>query len=342
MSRFYAACCQTAFDCPKSSGEIAQRVDRMLQMIDHAVLGYEPFFPVRLVVFPEFAHAAPIYFDLATLRDRLAVPVPNEHTDRYARKAQQLGIYIQTGTFIERHPDYDDVLFNTTCLIGPEGLISVYRKTHPWIPWEIHASPHDIPDFREDPFPVARTELGSLAVAICYDWLFPEVLRQYAVRGAEVLIRVSAYMDPWGTQDPLDWWTIVNRCRALENIAYVVACNQGAQLDQYPPFSWPGGSMIVDFDGRILAQAEAGPGERIVVGPIDVTALRAERQRRDGHLMPAHLRTELYRCYRQALFERAYDAEPETPLTIEANRRRINLARQRWLGHADEPGAASP
>ena len=76
---------------------------------------------------------------------------------------------------------------------------------------------------------------------------------------------------------------MVNRCRALENIAYVVAANQGASLSHYPPFSWPGGSMVVDFDGRILAQADPGPGEKIVVGPIDLAALRAERERRMGH-----------------------------------------------------------
>ncbi len=333
--RYYAACCQTAFDCPRSSAEIGARVDQMLTMVDHAVQGYEPFFPVRLVVFPEFAHAAPIYFDVATLRAKLAVPIPNEYTDRYQRKAAQLGIYIQTGTFIERHDDFPDALFNTTCLIGPDGIITVYRKTHPWIPWEVHASPHDLPDCPFDPFPVADTEIGKLGVAICYDWLFPEVLRQYAARGAEVLVRVSAYMDPWGTQQPMDWWTIVNRCRALENVAYVVACNQGADYRQYPPFSWPGGSMIVDFDGRILAQAESGPGERIVVGPIDLDALRRERRRREGHLMPAHLRTELYRCYRERFYPPAATRHAG-PLSIEANRAAIREARERWLGLTPE------
>ena len=82
-----------------------------------------------------------------------------------------------------------------------------------------------------------------------------------------MLIRVSAYMDPWGATPPMDWWTVVNRCRALENMAYVVAANQGGEPDHYPPFSWPGGSMVVDYDGRILAQADPGPGEKIVVGP---------------------------------------------------------------------------
>jgi hypothetical protein len=43
--------------------------------------------------------------------------------------------------------------------------------------------------------------------------------------------------------------------------------------------------MLVDWDGRILSQANAGPGEQIVVGPIDVMTLRQERERRHGHDM---------------------------------------------------------
>ena len=111
-------------------------------------------------------------------------------------------------------------------------------------------------------------------------------------------MRVSAYMDPWGATEPMNWWTIVNRSRALENMAYVVAANQGASLRHYPPYSWPGGSQVVDFDGRLLAEASPGPGERIVVAPIDIDALRHERATRRGHHMLAHLRTEAYPVYR--------------------------------------------
>ena len=50
--------------------------------------------------------------------------------------------------------------------------------------------------------------------------------RALALGGAEVLIRVSAYMDPWGATPPMDWWTLFNRARAVENFAYVVAANQ--------------------------------------------------------------------------------------------------------------------
>lgn len=290
---YYAAVCQTAFDCPGRRAEIADRTRRMCAMAEQTILGYEPFFDVRLLVFPEFAHAAPIYETVDKLRDRLAVPVPNEHTDRYVAIAKQYGCLIQTGTFIEADPDWPEVVFNTTVLVGSDGVLSKYRKVNPWIPWEVHASPHDLPGYGDDPFPVVDTELGRLGVAICYDWLFPETIRQIAFNGAEVIARVSAYMDPWGATPPMDWWTLFNRARAAENTAYVVAANQGATFEGYPPFSWPGGSMVVDYDGRILAQADPGPGEKVVVAPINIAALRSERERRVGHDMRAHLRSEM-------------------------------------------------
>ena len=293
--RYAVAACQTDFPCPAERGEIEGRVDRMLEMIDGAVNGYRPLCPIRLVVFPEFAHAAPVYATIGELRQKLAVPVPNEHIERYIAKARQHNVYIQTGTFIESDPEWPGVLFNTSCLVGPEGMLTRYRKVNPWIPWELHASPHDLEGYKDELFPVARTAIGNLGCAICYDWIFPEAIRQLALNGAEVLIRVSAYMDPWGATPPMDWWTVVNRCRALENMAYVVAANQGASLRNYPPFSWPGGSMVVDYDGRVLAQAEPGPGERIVVAEIDIGALRAARQERLLHNPLAHLRQGMYR-----------------------------------------------
>ncbi|MEP6917091.1 MAG: nitrilase-related carbon-nitrogen hydrolase, partial [Acidobacteriota bacterium] len=207
------------------------------------------------------------------------------------------GVYVQSGSMLEMDPRWPGVVFNTTCLIGPEGILYKYRKVNPWIPYEVHSSPHDLEGYDEPLFPVADTPIGRIGCAICYDWLFPEAIRQLAANGAEVLVRVSAYMDPWGATEPMNWWTIVNRCRALENTAYVVAANQGASLRHYPPYSWPGGSQVVDFDGRMLAEASPGPGERIVVAPIDISGLRHERETRRGHHMLAHLRTEAYPVY---------------------------------------------
>ncbi|MSR28314.1 MAG: nitrilase [Phycisphaerales bacterium] len=321
--RYYAAAIQTAFDCPTDRSGIASRVGRMCGMVESTVAAYEPFFDVRLFAFPEFAHAVPIYLTIPELRKHLAVQLPNEHTDAYVRTCRKFGVFIQTGTFLEAHPERDDVVFNTSVLCGPDGILSTYRKVNPWIPWEVHASPHDLGGDPASYFPVAKTEIGNIGCAICYDWLFPEATRQLAFNGCEVAVRVSAYMDPWGATPPMDWWTLFNRARAAENTMFVVAANQGASVAAYPPFSWPGGSMVVDFDGRILAQADPGPGEKIVVGPIDIGALREERQRRRGHDMRSHLRTEAYTYMQGTRFPPA----PKGAIDIETNNRRIRAAR---------------
>jgi predicted amidohydrolase len=320
---YYAATCQTDFPNLLKRGEIVERTRRMCAIAEQTIVGYEPFFDVRLLVFPEFAHAAPVYDTVAALRENLAVPVPNEHTEQYAKLCKKYGCYIQTGSFIEVDPVYPGVVFNTTVLIGPAGVLSRYRKVNTWIPWEVHASPHDIAGYTEEPFPVVDTELGKLGVAICYDWLFPETIRQIAFNGAEVINRVSAYMDPWGATAPMDWWTLINRTRALENTAYVVAANQGASMAHYPPFSWPGGSMVVNYDGLVLAQADPGPGEKVVVAPIDINALRAERKRRAGHDMLNHFRSEIHDYANNSYLPRGDAAG----LTVENNKQRIQVAK---------------
>ncbi len=59
--RYSAAACQTDQPNPTDRREMRRNTDRILSMIDSAVAGHAPFLPVRLVVFPEFAHAAPIF-----------------------------------------------------------------------------------------------------------------------------------------------------------------------------------------------------------------------------------------------------------------------------------------
>ncbi len=208
--------------------------------------------------------------------------------------------------FLESDPRWPGHVFNTTCLIGPDGILAKYRKVHPWIPWEVHTSPHDClsvggPGYDGPMYPVAETEIGRIGAAICYDWLFPEAIRQLALGGAEVLVRVSAYMDPWGAAAPMDWWTLVNRVRALENMAFVVAANQGAKYENYPPFSWPGGSMIVDFDGRILAQAEPGPASESSSARSTWRPPRCP-PRPSRHNILKHLRMESYAAYQRPMY----------------------------------------
>ncbi len=66
--------------------------------------------------------------------------------------------------------------------------------------------------------------------------------------------------------------------------------------------------MLVDYDGRLLAQADPGPGEKIVVAPV-VAALRHERATRRGHQTLAHLRAETYPMYRRSFYPAERGAE---------------------------------
>ena len=71
--RYSVAACQTDFANPLDRRAMRANTDRMLSMIDSAVAGAAPFLPVRLAVFPEFAHAAPVFPTAAELIDKLAI-----------------------------------------------------------------------------------------------------------------------------------------------------------------------------------------------------------------------------------------------------------------------------
>jgi formamidase len=137
--RYSAAACQTDLPNPTDRRQMRLNTDRMLQMVDAAVEGSAPFLPVRLVVFPEFAHAAPVFQTVEELLAKLTVSIPNEHTERLAAKAREHDVYIQSGTMLEEDPKWPGVVFNTTCLIGPDGILYRYRKVNPWIPYEVHS-----------------------------------------------------------------------------------------------------------------------------------------------------------------------------------------------------------
>jgi predicted amidohydrolase len=132
-----------------------------------------------------------------------------------------------------------------------------------------------------------------------------------------------AGFDPWNATAPMDWWTIINRCRAIENTVYVVAGNQAASLKYYPPYLWSGGSQIVDYEERLLADASSGPGKRIVA-PIDVSAFRHERETRRGHSFLAHLRAEAYPVYQKHFYPPQSEENSEEMLSFEKNNELID------------------
>jgi hypothetical protein len=78
LSRYSVAACQVDQPNPLKLREMRRNTERMLSLVDSGVTGAVPFLPVRFGVFPEFAHAAPIFATLEELRQKLAVPIPNE------------------------------------------------------------------------------------------------------------------------------------------------------------------------------------------------------------------------------------------------------------------------
>src|SRR5437899_11511729 len=137
MLRYAAVACQTDLPAPRDRSGYPAAVKHLLSLIDRAVVGYEPFGPVKLLVFPEHALAAPVYFTAAEIRQHLSLSVPNEHLDAFAKKAQQHDVLVLT-TFLEHDDRYPDHVFDTACLVGPSGLLLRYRKVHPWLPWDVH------------------------------------------------------------------------------------------------------------------------------------------------------------------------------------------------------------
>src|ERR687889_991218 len=104
--RYSVAACQTDMANPVERREMRRNTERMLSLIDSAVAGAAPFLPVRLVVFPEFAHAAPVFASAAELIEKLAVEIPNEHTERLEPKAREHRLYIQSGSMPEVDPKW--------------------------------------------------------------------------------------------------------------------------------------------------------------------------------------------------------------------------------------------
>ncbi len=84
--------------------------------------------------------------------------------------------------------------------------------------------------------------------------------------------------------------------------------------------------MVVDYDGRILAQADPGPGEKVVVAPLNIGALRAERERRRGHDLRSHLRSEVH-----GYLAKSYLRPGGETLTVESNNKRIQEAKEKLL-----------
>lgn len=293
---YTAVCCQQLTENATDRDVVERNLAQTLNMIDWAVEGYMAHgYPVRLVVFPELVlHGAAGY--TWSEQQRVACEIPGPETERIGAKAREYGIWIVAGSLVERADEWKGV-FNTVVMLGPDGEIALrYRKINVWYPLEPALSPIDLLDAgydteRDPLFPVVRTEIGNIGALACYDGFFPEVTRQLAYDGAEIFVRASACMDPWGV-GPTGVLAVSDRMRAMENMAYMVSAQQGSSLRSSPPYSRSGRSVIVDFEGRVLA--EAGPGEGIIKAPISAHRIREFRRSTLSHNVLSQARHEAY------------------------------------------------
>lgn len=211
--------------------------------------------------------------------------IPGPITDYLCAIAKKYGIYFLPGTMYESHPDCEEGMFyNSVPIINPQGeIIAVYRKMSPWRPSEEFTQPGK--EYVVFDMPEKNTKVG---VIICYDSNFPEIPRNLALLGAEVIVKM--------TQDPEELYSLnkpINLARALENQAYFISVNTCGQFGNYSLY---GNSMIVNPEGRILW--EAGKEEAIFTQTINLDEVTYAREYgtsfMDHYLK--HLRDYNYPC----------------------------------------------
>jgi formamidase len=149
-------------------------------------------------------------------------------------------------SIMELNPDGNP--YNSGLIIDDQGEIRLYyRKLHPWVPvepWE----PGDLG------VPVCEGPNGSrLALIICHDGMFPEMARECAYKGAEIMIRTAGYTAPIRHA-----WKITNQANAFQNLMITASvCMSGSD----GTFDSMGEGMFVNFDGVPLAEGSQRPDE---------------------------------------------------------------------------------
>jgi predicted amidohydrolase len=187
-----------------------------------------------------------------------AEPIPGAATERFARLAKELGVWIVFGMDENR----SGKMFNSAVLMSPRGKVEgVYSKVH-LQNWMVASGVNHGSDF-----PVWEIEIGKVrtkvGVQICYDIQHPESTRELALGGAEVVFV------PYCTNDfsrPL--LVHLFQTRALENRVFVVRVNYGAPRNS-------GTSSIIDFEGATQDELDRAPD--VLVGDLNLTALRKVR-----------------------------------------------------------------
>jgi len=216
-----------------------------------------------LTAFPELALTGYVVRDRAY---ELAEPVPAGPSVRQIEDiARKENIHIILG-MIERSAKASAVLHNTALLIGPKGFIGKYQKMY--LP--THSMFEEKRYFRPGyQTPVFDTQIGKIGMIICYDVYFPEVTRVLSLKGAKLIVCISA-----SPSVRRGFFETLTAARAIENTIFVAFVNLAGIEDG---LQFWGGSRIIAPSGNLISQARYDEDDLITakISYSDLTRVQA-------------------------------------------------------------------
>lgn len=228
-------------------GEVEDNVEKALMMLSESSFD--------LIVLPELFNTGYLFTSKSEVLD-LAEEIPNGYTCRKLMDfAYKKHVFIVAG-LAEK---YADKLYNSAVLIGPTGLIGVYRKAHLFNREKLFF------DAGNSEFNVYDIGLARIGIMICFDWCFPEVARILALKGADIICHPANLVLPYAQ--------MAMRVRAIENKVYTITANRvGIEERGGLKLRYTGLSQIVNPSMEVLLSA--GEYEE-VVGVVNVDPLIA-------------------------------------------------------------------
>jgi predicted amidohydrolase len=216
--------------------DINKNIERISNFMENAKVGFPNY---DLIIFPESCIQGS-----GKNSDNVVIPMDSQEISRLKEKCRDLRVW---GHFVfhEKHDDPNKNYWNTSIIVSSEGEIVLrYRKLNPFGPYE-KSTPGD------ELFVVRGPKNSILGPMICYDRDFPEVSRELAMQGANILISGTNYPAPYGAKHKF-----LNQARAYENTAYFIQAGAvGADCESH---YYVGESMVVNFDGNIICEAPEG------------------------------------------------------------------------------------
>jgi predicted amidohydrolase len=253
-------------------GENERNLEAGLARFDEAVAA-----GAELLVLPECA--IPGYmFDSLEEAMPFAEEIPGPTTEALEKACRRPGAHVVCG-LLERD---GDLLYNAAVLVGPDGLIGSYRKTHlPFLGVDRFTTPGD-------ELSVFDTPLGRIGLEICYDLRFPEVTRTLALRGADIVAHPTNF--PMAAKVQTE---VIARARAAENRIYLLTANRVGKERGGEFCGW---SQIVDPFGKRLAEADETE-EKLLVAGLDL-----EKARDKDYVIPGEYELYLFGDRRPGLY----------------------------------------